>query len=346
MVDDMCGPVARSLSEGGATLKKIADDSKIGASDEIELASTARLQALQLGVVAIVDAMDGEVKFANNNETAFSLFRRGCRHCEKKTGDLDDIGPKASILAFLARIASRRGAARQLQELGAILLTSPAWRESMADAPEVLRKLLNVQKVLDSLPVVGVPAPLAHDTRVFLRERKTRRYLTVSNNCIMTEGAASLFICHCEREGACVGDVGVDAWSDADAYFAPLEPFSSASSYEKTAEFAYLGSAVGVGETVAPPPSVGFVHEGEPALGCFLSARRRPLSSLLGGSMELRLCCDSRRFGVAQEFRWGPDFSLQHASTGWWLFVDPAKPEEVVMHAEAHSAWEALPAVL
>ncbi|CAE8702638.1 unnamed protein product, partial [Polarella glacialis] len=55
---DGCGPV--EAGEGGGEL------------------------ALVEGVAAVIAAMAGEVRFANESEDAFALLRRGCRHCASR----------------------------------------------------------------------------------------------------------------------------------------------------------------------------------------------------------------------------------------------------------------------
>jgi len=146
--------------------------------------SSHRLEALQRGVDAVVGAMAGEVQFANDNERAFALFRRGCHHCAQRPEDLDAIGPKDTILAFLNRVAGRKTAARQLQELGAILVQATAWRELFSEAPAALISVLaeeeqGVVAAALAQQVESALAPPGDGTRVFLRERCSMRYLTV-----------------------------------------------------------------------------------------------------------------------------------------------------------------------
>eukprot|EP00930_Biecheleria_cincta_P038442 TRINITY_DN26412_c0_g1_i1.p1 TRINITY_DN26412_c0_g1~~TRINITY_DN26412_c0_g1_i1.p1 ORF type:complete len:284 (-),score=33.94 TRINITY_DN26412_c0_g1_i1:182-964(-) len=92
--------------------------------------------------------------------------------------------------------------------------------------------------------------------------------------------------------------------------------------------------------------TVDFEHEGLPACGSFLSARGswgEALSFTQAGSSE-RLLCERRSSNPGKEFMWHPNSTIQHVSTGLWLYMDPADPGLVTLHASKKSVWEALPA--
>lgn len=155
-----------------------------------------RLEALRRGVAAVVAAMKGEVEFANDNERAFALLRRGCHHCAKRPEDLDAVEPKDTILAFLARVSGRKSAARQLQELGAILVSSAAWREVFAAGPASLTSILAAEEqgavaAFVEERAVRALAPPGDGARVFLREQRSLRFLTVRLAASRVEAAAA-----------------------------------------------------------------------------------------------------------------------------------------------------------
>jgi len=335
-------PFDRSASETGA-------ESRYG-----QEAGSRRVEALQQGVAAIVKAMGGEAQFANDNEVAFAQFRRGCRHCALLPADLDSIGPKDTIVAFLTRIASRRAVSRQVQELGAILVKAENWRALLGNAPPPLWEVLMDAGLLD-VPSFGlepedVVGALDHCARVFLRERCSQRWLTVGltvvadelnptndqtcahQACSMTELPASLFICYrdCGRYKSggtvCCVESGV----------ASVE-----------SELAHAVHAPQVESLLAS--TWAFAHEGEPEFGHFLGGWRvRSLGNLrqaIKGGGDYGLSCTSRKLGEQEQFQWYEDAAIQHITSGLWLYVDPESPAKVTMHASERSSWEALPAI-
>lgn len=297
--------------------------------------------------------MAGEVQFTNDNEKAFALFRRGCRHCAELLADLDDVAPKDVIVAFLVRVAARPGAVRQLQELGSILVRAAAWREKLASAPQPLWDVLvenpSTFAALQETPSSSQsPAPF-HDARVFLRERQSHWYLTVAQTeeCIMTDLATSLFICSraadCE-EHHCAMD-GARSPHMFSALSVERECERSAMETHKSAEVEAQQTCGG-----CTPATVGFAHEGVPACGRFLICRRsgRRLTLLRDGPPgggNHQLCCAGHKFGPEEAFRWHVDGTLQHVESGRWLYVDPACPGKVDMHLHERSVWDALPAI-
>eukprot|EP00933_Yihiella_yeosuensis_P026947 TRINITY_DN20909_c0_g1_i2.p1 TRINITY_DN20909_c0_g1~~TRINITY_DN20909_c0_g1_i2.p1 ORF type:complete len:183 (+),score=31.50 TRINITY_DN20909_c0_g1_i2:94-642(+) len=101
-------------------------------------------KALAEGIAAVVRAMAGEVSFADQSEVAFAALRRGCRHCASRgsntlgLADLRRVSQedRAAVVAFLARVSSRRTSWRRVQELGAILASSSwCWYELLATTP-------------------------------------------------------------------------------------------------------------------------------------------------------------------------------------------------------------------
>mmetsp|Transcript_39137 Transcript_39137/g.93531 ORF Transcript_39137/g.93531 Transcript_39137/m.93531 type:complete len:325 (+) Transcript_39137:48-1022(+) len=297
-------------------------------------------KALHAGIEAVCNAMSGEVRFTNENEAAFALLRKGCRHCWGRTpggGEALRQVPaekQAVVVAFLTRIAEiRRGALRRVQELGAILAkASPSWQELLAGSealggPDGL--------LVEELKALGVPATTAgeanlsapvleHEARVFLREKKSQRYLSIISSstdaCIMmTELPVSLFVCYFLGKGlskAC-GSFSTEVSEETD-----VSSFSSQLSKSRLAELE--------GETL----EFGLAHEGVPSCGRFLGSRRR--------WTEVELCCSSRSFGKRERWSRGSGASLQHQSSGLWLCVDPCSPNKVSLSSQEHSAWEVL----
>ncbi|CAJ1380066.1 unnamed protein product [Effrenium voratum] len=88
--------------------------------------------------------------------------------------------------------------------------------------------------------------------------------------------------------------------------------------------------------------SLGFEHEGLPALGKFLSAGLLELVSSWVGVESHSVSCDGG-LGRSSDFKWHPDATLQHVSSGLWLYVDPAKPDVLMLHKFYKSQWEAAP---
>jgi len=246
------------------------------------------------------------------------------------------VGPKDTIVAFLSRVALRRSACRQLQELAVILVQVAPWRDLLVQAPQQLLEVLQadatVLTALAAAQALGTPAP-KHEARVFLREAWSKRFLSITQCiererkaqcCTMTERAASLFVCHCDgRRHA----EDMDDW-DEEEY---LE-------YHPQARYASEGDGT----------ILGFAHEGVPSPGCFLGCkrpRRRTLRDVVTGGGDPELCCTSQAFGRQEEFHWGADATIRHVSSGMWLFVDPTKPDAVTLHELEKSYWEALPAL-
>lgn len=301
-------------------------------------AEGSRVAALSHGVHAVVEAMAGEVQFTNHNERAFALFRKGCRHCAQLPSELEGVGPKETIVAFLSRVAVRRSAGRQLQELGAILVQVAAWRDLLAEAPAQLREVLANEAVVlaafaASRRASATPAP-AHEARIFLREVQSTRFLTIAENpepqhgerrdvgvalCLATERAASLFVVyHHHRAAHRAADETTEAHGGDSK------------------------QGMSVDDII-----LGFAHEGVPGLGCFLSCQRprRRIRDVVKGGGDPELCCVGREFGHSAQFRWGADAAIQHVSTGLWLCVDPLNPTMAGLHPSDKSFWEVLPAV-
>eukprot|EP00930_Biecheleria_cincta_P072474 TRINITY_DN59866_c0_g1_i1.p1 TRINITY_DN59866_c0_g1~~TRINITY_DN59866_c0_g1_i1.p1 ORF type:complete len:315 (+),score=57.48 TRINITY_DN59866_c0_g1_i1:112-1056(+) len=279
----------------------------------------AAIEALSEGIVAVMSAMSDEVRFTDENEVAFNLLRRGCRHCSIHSTEsmealrqvpLEQDNVAATVVKFLARIAaSRRGASRRVQELGAILAAaSPPWSQLLEQQP-VLAALLRgelLKAAADSEPAEGLRPK--HEAHIFLRERRSQRFLSVTEDedtsaacCVMTESAASMFICHWRGgEAEQIAGGGHDSRSgESDVY-----------------------------------PELGFLHEGVPGFNCFLGCKRCWVG--------WELCCTSNLFGKQECFRWGADSSLQHFSTGLWLWVDPLMHRKITLHAEERSTWDVL----
>merc|ERR1719291_1045585 len=104
--------------------------------------SEQRVAVLKQGVEAILEAMASERQFLNNNESAFALFRRGCKFCEQMLEELEAIGEKDVIMTFLQRTASRRAIARQVQEVVTILARGEKWHRCLAGAVPPVREYL------------------------------------------------------------------------------------------------------------------------------------------------------------------------------------------------------------
>ncbi|CAE7350701.1 CEP1 [Symbiodinium natans] len=296
-------------------------------------------KALLVGIEAVCNAMSGEVRFTNENEAAFALLRKGCRHCSGTRGGEAlrqvPVEKQAIVVAFLTRIAEiRRGASRRVQELGAILANaSPSWQELLAGSealggPDGL--LAEELKALVPATTAGeanLPAPvLEHEARVFLRESKSKRYLSIISSStdaciIMTELPVSLFVC-------CVLGKGL---SDACSSFS-----TEVSEETEASSFSSQLSKSRLAELEGENLEFGLAHEGVPSCGRFLGSRRR--------WTDVELCCSSRSFGRRERWSRGPGASLQHQSSGLWLYVDPRSPNKVTLSSQEHSAWEVLPA--
>lgn len=334
-----CGPVYATPSSGPESIKDIDGN---------------RMEMLQRGVSAVVNAMASEVEFTNDNEKALRMFRLGCRHCERMPSILDDIGPKDTIVAFLARVAARRAAAQQVRELFSILVKAATWCEALNCAPEPLRDVLERNSAIQSAikasqSVVANLEPPTHGARVFLRERNSKQYLTVAalksgapGSCIiMTELPASLFIAYHAEKDDCNTYANEAFWAD--------DAFTSTCSedWEAESEQGCSSPKAGQGDPEEPAACIlGFEHEGIPNfrhfLGCQRSWRQASLHKALTGAVELEVRCTNRRLGRRERFEWHADASLRHVSSGRWLHVDPASTEEIRIHTMKRSTWEAL----
>ncbi|CAK9105792.1 unnamed protein product [Durusdinium trenchii] len=283
-----------------------------------------------------MSAMSGEARFTNENEVAFALLRKGCRHsaCGERASALREVIPEQQqlIVSFLARVAQRRrrSCLRRVKELGEILAkASPSWQhllenaEPLGGASGLLSEELQAlsakvedaegeaggrgHAVLHALPTV---VRIEDESRVFLRERRSQRYLSIAgpHSVVMTELPVSLFICHLDGQGAS------EFWSSC------IE-----------AEEARLKTR----SLIDGPLSFALEHEGLPSHRHFLGSRR----------IFTELCCSSQRLGRRELFRLGKDTSLQHQCTGMCLYVDPLGPQKVVLSAEKSSSWEVLAAI-
>jgi len=301
----------------------------------LAVAGDGRIATLQRGVNAIIDAMAGEVQFANDNEAAFALFRKGCLHCEQFPEILDAVGPKTTIVDFLARVAVRRTTVRQVQELAVILGKAKAWRVAFGQMPPALSSVLSSYLPLQVMmtetteeevaSVAKEPRGPGQDARIFLRECQSLRWLTVIERstsdiaCTMTECAASLFVCHRSSDQECEAAFEEDAAGHQEVWGADANS------------------------------RLGFEHEGVPACGRFLAVRpdwrQGSLRDALLGSGDLQLRCTGRQFGRQEEFRWCKGDTVQHLPSGLWLYVDPQLPEQVLLNPLKGSSWEALPAI-
>lgn len=331
-----------------------------------------RQAVLRVGVRAVIDAMAGEVRFVNENEKAFALFRRGCRLCAKMPLELAAVSSKDTIVAFMVRIAMRKSIGRQLQELGMILVQVSSWRDLLANAPSPLMEVLAAEAALLTALMaarvdktqpssktepepVSSPAP-EHKARFFLREKQTRRFLTVADaiagkeRCIMTELPASLLICHSKD-----AEHGESRKSSGECEMIELEERASKDKEQQSAGQAPVSPLVSMVEDLCDDDDsfsdedsasaiLGFVHEGVPALGCFLAGSRKSngVRDAVTSSPSYELRCNSTTFGRQENFRWCKDARIQHVPTGLWLFVDSAEPEVIALRAAQHSCWEAL----
>lgn len=271
-----------------------------------------------------MSAMSGEARFTNENEAAFALLRKGCRHSarsDKMPLRLVIPEQQAVVVSFLARVADRRSAARRVKELGRILLkTSPSWQHLLMNAEQLGGvsgllseevKALGLKAEGDDPVPLAVPAVIQAESRVFLRESQTQRYLSIASShssVVMTELPVSLFVCHSAGKGA--------------------SEFSSCSTEAE--------EATSRSELKPGPFEFGLEHEGIPFLGHFLGSRRR--------WTDLELCCSSSSLGKREIFRL-TGASMQHQLTGMCLHVDPSCPNKVVLSAESSSAWEVLAAI-
>eukprot|EP00931_Biecheleriopsis_adriatica_P012711 TRINITY_DN113915_c0_g1_i1.p1 TRINITY_DN113915_c0_g1~~TRINITY_DN113915_c0_g1_i1.p1 ORF type:complete len:272 (+),score=34.23 TRINITY_DN113915_c0_g1_i1:64-816(+) len=89
--------------------------------------------------------------------------------------------------------------------------------------------------------------------------------------------------------------------------------------------------------------TMSFEHEGMPAFGGFLVPRTSWQTMLGLGNEPRSLLCESGGSDSSKEFEWQLDSTLQHVSTGLWVYVDPSMPDEVILHPVKKSVWEAVP---
>lgn len=281
-------------------------------------------EALSAGIDAVMSAMSGETRFTNENEAAFALLRKGCRHSARSEAmPLRLVIPEqqAVVVSFLVRVADRRSAARRVKELGRILLkASPSWQHLLMNAEQLGGvsgllseevKALGLKAEGDDAVPLAVPVIQA-ESRVFLRESQTQRHLSTASShssVVMTELPVSLFVCHSAGKGA----------SEFSSCSTEAEEATSKRSELKPGSFEF-----------------GLEHEGIPSLGHFLGSRRR--------WTDLELCCSSSSLGKREIFRLS-GASMQHQLTGMCLHVDPSCPNKVVLSAESNSAWEVLAAI-
>lgn len=324
-----------SCTSGASVEEPIEARARRGSSD-----SGKRVEAMCSGVSAVVTAMSGEVQFLNDNEQAFALFRRGCRYCSDLHDALEDVEPKDVIIAFLARVALRKGAARQLRELCGILVKVHVWRDELLKGPQQLVEVLSADASIlaafaGASPELraavaqqsGAGAAPGHGARIFLREALSGRFLTVTERrerehdaptfeCIMTERPVSLFVCF-----------EADEVEECDA-----------TDFKGSCRGGSIDGLV-----------LGFAHEGLPALGCFLGtarARRRDsLRTAMFGAKPPELRCDSLSLEDKGQWQWMTDGTVQHVGTRWWLHVDPKNPGVAIMQDSGQSRWEALRAL-
>lgn len=330
--------------EHGSSLEVRSSSSSSSASPE---------QILSLAVEAAANAMAEKVaNFASAGEAAFGQLHLGCRCCAKFPGALEAVGhdQKCIVVAFLARLASRRSAERCVQDLCELLITSgsPSWCTLLATAPaplpDILKKVLAAatanekaklgeRQLAENSPSTSRPwlaAAPKHDARIFLREHRSQRYLTVAavlsvECCIMTELPASLFVCR---------------WQGQAGFFEAIEVSDS------ERESGLMSTRHKSSQSVI----FGFVHEGVPAFNRFISCRRswRRAASIRAGLArdvgDVVIRCSGRRLGNEECFRWGPGSTLQHAYTKQWLCVDPAIPDRLTTNMLQGSIWEVLSA--
>mmetsp|Transcript_61942 Transcript_61942/g.115818 ORF Transcript_61942/g.115818 Transcript_61942/m.115818 type:complete len:207 (-) Transcript_61942:724-1344(-) len=122
--------------------------------------------------------------------------------------------------------------------------------------------------------------------------------------------------------------------------------FLSITAHQDAAQCTMTEEPASLFVTHAKDTALGFAHEGLPAFGCFLgysSFLQNWYASLGAGSDRHLLPCEAENFQAHSEFKWHPDATIKHLSSGLWLFVDPAKPDVVVLDACRKSQWEAIP---
>jgi len=167
---------------------------------------------------------------------------------------------------------------------------------------------------------VSASAP-GHGARVFLQER----------------GAVSLFECHRSDAGLACPTV----YSCAAMQTGMIGVFGVAEDLADVLLEGCAGGAAGDGI-----PVVSFAHEGLPGFGAFLSAGDQTWWQWSrSGGIDARMKCRTTSLGLQERFRWLDDGTVQHVPSGKWLYVDPASPDEVVLHPIQRSSWEAMSAL-
>lgn len=189
---------------------------------------------------------------------------------------------------------------------------------------------------------VSASAP-RHGARVFLQERQTRRCLTIVQSesgherVVMTRGAVSLFECHRSDAGLACPTV----YSCAAMQTGMIGVFGVAEDLADILMEGWAVEAAGGGT-----PVVSFAHEGLPGFGAFLSAGDQTWWQWSrSGGIDARMKCRTTSLGLQERFRWLDDGTVQHVPSGKWLYVDPASPDEVVLHPIQRSSWEAMSAL-
>ncbi|CAE7348595.1 tuf1 [Symbiodinium sp. CCMP2456] len=78
---------------------------------------------------------------------------------------------------------------------------------------------------------------------------------------------------------------------------------------------------------------LGFAHEGLPAFGCFLGYNNffESWYASLGAGSEHPLPCEAEGLQAHSTFKWHPDATLRHLSSGLWLLGDPLT-DAVLLH--------------
>lgn len=179
--------------------------------------------------------------------------------------------------------------------------------------------------------------------RVFLQERQTRRCLTIAQSesgherVVMTRGAVSLFECH--RSDAGLASPALHGCAAAQPGM--LDVLGVAEDLADVFDLCSGGAGGGGG------PVVSFAHEGLPGFGAFLSAGSGTWWQAWSrsGGVDARMQCRATSLGLQERFRWLDDGTVQHVPSGKWLYVDPASPDEVVLHPVQRSSWEAMSAL-
>lgn len=233
-----------------------------------------------------------------------------------------------------------------LEEFGGRLAAAVSAAAAQAEGKGVIGCLSNLDDLeLDAVVPKDVSASAPRDgARVFLQERQTRRCLTIVQSesgherVVMTRGAVSLFECHRSDAGLTCPTV----YSYAAVQPGMLDVFGVAEDIADVLMESCGGGACGGGT-----PVVSFAHEGLPGFGAFLSPGDQTWWQALSrsGGVDARMQCRTTSLGFQERFRWLDDGTVQHVPSGKWLYVDPASPDEVVLHPVQRSSWEAMSAL-